>query len=225
MELPSVEDVRKRIWNVDEESIRYCLMTAYLFDGRISEVVGRKSPSDESVAGGPKGSDARLDTCRVLDREIEAVVFTVKTSKRQGRERLIGLPLEECYEPWSKWLYAYFQKARDRFVFPFTRKYVWKHITDAKVFEGLRYPIEKYKVNKKGEIELVQAHERDFKLHALRHLRATELVGSYGFDGFNLATYGGWTYHRMAETSSMMDRYLSLSWQSYFGKLLKKRTL
>lgn len=223
MELPSVDEVRKRIWNVDDESIKYCLMTCYLFAGRISEVVGRKSASDESVAGGPKGSDARIDTFRVLDREVEAVVFKVKTSKRQGRERAIGLPLEETYEPWSKWLYGYFQKTGDKLVFPFTRKYVWKYITDMKIFSGLKYPIEKYKVNKKGEIELVPAHEREFKLHALRHLRASELVSWYGFDGFNLATYGGWTYYHTAGTSSVMDRYLSLSWQSYFPKLLKRR--
>jgi hypothetical protein len=223
MELPSVDEVRKRIMTVEEQKIRYCLMTVYLFAGRISEVVGRKNPADDSVAGGPKGTDVRLAKFLLMDREVDAVVFKVRTSKRQGRERAIGLPLEEVYEPWSKLLYGYFQLAGDKVTFPFTRKFVWKYVTENKVFGGLSYPIEKYKVNKKGQIEPVPAHERAFKLHALRHLRASELVGFYGFDGFNLATYGGWTYHRMAETSSIMDRYLTLSWQSYFAKLLKKK--
>jgi len=53
MELPSVDEVRKRIMTVEEEKIRYCLMTVYLFAGRISEVVGRKNPADDSVAGTP----------------------------------------------------------------------------------------------------------------------------------------------------------------------------
>lgn len=60
-------------------------------------------------------------------------------------------------------------------------------------------------------------------VHALRHLRASELVGFYGFDGFNLATYGGWTYHTLAQTTPIMDKYLSLSWQGHFAKLLKRR--
>jgi hypothetical protein len=39
MELPSVDEVRKRIMTVEEQKIRYCLMAVYLFAGRISEVV------------------------------------------------------------------------------------------------------------------------------------------------------------------------------------------
>jgi hypothetical protein len=108
MELPSVDEVRKRIMTVEEEKIRYCLMAVYLFAGRISEVVGRKNPADDSVAGGPKGTDVKLDKYLLMDREVDAVVFKVRTSKRQGRERAIALPLEEVYERaclfrnWSK---------------------------------------------------------------------------------------------------------------------------
>ena len=55
--------------------------------------------------------------------------------------------------------------------------------------------------------------------------RATELVEFYGFDGFNLSIYGGWTLKSMVGVSGAVECYLSLSWQSSFPKLLKKRPL
>lgn len=56
-------------------------------------------------------------------------------------------------------------------------------------------------------------------LHALRHLRATELVQKFGFEGKDLASYCGWTLRAMG-FPSMADIYLSLSWRSYFPELL-----
>jgi hypothetical protein len=88
----------------------------------------------------------------------------------------------------------------------------------------MSYPIERYRVyDDFGVKKEVDKHARPFTLHALRHLRATELVEYYGFDGFNLSIYGGWTLKSAIGVSASMERYLSLSWQSYFPKLLKKR--
>ena len=218
-------EVRSRIAEVEREDYRYCLMATYLMDARISEVVSKACPKDTTTARGPKGSDAKLDTFVQLGTEIPCVVFTVKTAKRQGKERYVALPLDEQYEPWSKPLYGYFLAAGKRPVFDFTRQTIWKYIKDLDTFKGLECQIIRYIVTDKFTLKKtpVKEHDRAFRLHALRHLRASELVGFYGFDGFNLATYGGWTYHTMAQTSAVMDRYLSLSWQSYFPKLLKIR--
>lgn len=225
MSLNDVDEVRSRIAEVEQEEYRYCLMATYLFDARISEVVSKACPKDTTTARGPKGSDARLDSFVQLGTEIPCVVFTVKTAKRRGKERYVALPLDEQYEPLAKPLYGYFLAAGTRPVFDFTRQTIWKYIKDAGTFKGLKCPIQRYIVTDKFTLEkkAVPEHDRFFRLHALRHLRASELVGFYGFDGFNLATYGGWAYRTMAQTSSIMDRYLSLSWQSYFGKLLKIR--
>jgi hypothetical protein len=69
----------------------------------------------------------------------------------------------------------------------------------------------------------VEEHIRPFALHALRHLRATELVEFYGFNGYNLSTYGGWTLKTVVGVSASIERYLSLSWHNYFEKMLKRR--
>jgi hypothetical protein len=225
MSLKDVNEVRTRIARAEREDFRHCLMATYLLDARISEVVSKACAKDTTIARGPKGSDAKQENFIQSGSEIQCVVFTVKTAKRQGKERYIALPLDEQYEPWAKPLYGYFLAAGNRPVFDFTRQTIWKYIKDADTFKGLTCPITRYIVTKKLTLEKqpVPEHDNPFRLHALRHLRASELVGFYGFDGFNLATYGGWTYHTMAQTSSVMDRYLSLSWQSYFPKLLKKR--
>ena len=226
MSLPTVMEVRRRIETVSKPQYRYGLMATYLFDARISEIVSGACPGDnggKEVARGPRGTDARLDSFAIAGKEFPCVIFTVKTAKRGGKPRSIALPLEEQYEPWTKPLFEYYQQAEGRQVFPYTRQQIWWYVKREKVFEGLTYPIEKYHLKEDGLKKEVDAHIRPFALHALRHLRATELVEFYGFNGYNLSTYGGWTLKTVIGVSASMERYLSLSWQNYFEKLIKKR--
>jgi len=220
MSLPSVDVVRERIEQVESEPIRFCLMACYLWAGRVKEVVGVVLPGDKSgkpLALGPVGSDVRIDNFG----ENQAILFNVYTEKRDGLKRVIALP--EQYEPWAKPLHEYFLKAGKNKVFPFSRQKAWR--LGKVAFEELKYPIEKYVIWKNGElVKTVDRHTRPFNLHALRHLRATELVEYYGFNGFELATYCGWTMRTTVGVSGQFDRYLSLNWQSYFSKLLKART-
>jgi hypothetical protein len=137
---------------------------------------------------------------------------------------MIALPLEKEYEPWTQEVYDYYQSVEQSHVFPFTKQKIWKYMRDNEVFKGLTYPIDHYTIWKNGQVFLKREdHPKRFGLHALRHLRASELVEFYGFDGFNLATYGGWTIHSMVGISSTFDRYVSLNWQSYLPKLFKRR--
>lgn len=63
LSLPAYDIVRERIEAVQDQEIRYCLETTYLFAGRISEVVSRATLGDsKTTARGPKGSDAILDS-------------------------------------------------------------------------------------------------------------------------------------------------------------------
>ncbi len=219
MSLPSVAEVRSRIESIPSTSIRLCLEATYLLGAaRISEIVGLSNWNEKVY--GPKGTDVKLDR---YGRH-KVAVFGMKTAKLQGKPRPIALPLEPQYEPWSQQLYDYFKNAKSDFVFPFTRKVPWRYVTKARTFEGLTYPIERYKIiRNKQLIKVVDRHTRLFKLHALRHLRASELVDFYGFDGFNLATYGGWTIKTALGTTGIFDRYLALTWRNYFSKLLKRK--
>lgn len=224
MSLANVGVVRDRIDSIKRRDVCNCFMATYLFDARISEVVGKASRRDTTTARGPRGTSASLQIYQRGDIKEQAVVFRVRTAKRKGKERLIALPLNPDFEPWTQTLYDYFKECGSELVFPFTRQKLWE--VSKKVFKGLVYPIEEYKIIvEEGNVKVkhvIPEHLRDLRLHGLRHVRATELVEFYGFNGIELCTYGGWKL-KGAGLSSVMSRYVNVNWQGYFPKLLKKR--
>ena len=225
--LPEVETVRKRIETATKKEAKFCLMAAYLFCARASEIVGATNKYDvknnQTIARGPSGNDVKLETFEMGDIKTQAAIFTVRTAKRDGKIRKIALPLEKTYEPWAEQLYSYYREHGDDKVFPFTRQKTWEYANNT--FKGLSYPIEKYNLYdpEDPKPKPVKAHLKPFRTHALRHLRATELIETFGFTGFDLSVYGGWTLRSMVGVGSAMSRYAHLDWRRYFPKLLKKR--
>lgn len=225
--LPEVETVRHRIETSTKKEAKFCLMAAYLFCARVSEIIGSTNQYDiehnQTVARGPTGGDVKIETFELGDVKTQAAIFTVRTAKRDGKIRKIALPLENRYEPWTEPLYNYYLEQGNNKVFPFTRQKAWDFAQET--FSGLSYPIEKYNLygpeNKKPKP--IRAHLKPFRTHALRHLRATELIETFGFTGFDLSVYGGWTLRSMVGVGSAMSRYAHLDWRRYFPKLLKKR--
>lgn len=229
MSLPAIKSVRERIEQAEPKETKYCFMASYLFCARISEIIGRTSPSDlkKTRARGPKGSDVRTDIFEVGSLKEEVAIFTINTAKRGGLERKIALPLNPKYEPFTKQLLKYFREHENSKVFPFTRQKAWEY--SKIVFEGLRYSIENYVLSEyENGIRVnkipIKSHYRKFRTHALRHIRAAELIEFYGFDGYDLSVYGGWTLRSMMGVGSAMSRYAHLQWRKYFPKLLKERT-
>jgi len=165
----------------------------------------------------------------------EVALFNVNTAKRGGALRICALPMDPACEPWTKRVVQYFQKFDpDSPVFPMNRQKVWREARSS--WAELLYPIEDYEiieVNDQGTPILldngrkmkrrVNRHLRPFNLHAVRHIRATDLVVYYGFNGPNLAAFGGWTLSTAMRVSSSINRYVQLDWRSYYPKLLKKR--
>ena len=228
MSLPNVNIVRERIEQVDREDVRTCLMCGYLFCARVSELISKISPSDleHTTPRGPKGSDVRVESFELGPVREKAAVFTISTAKRDGIERLVALPLDEKYEPWTSIVYDYFQQRKKQPCFPFTRQKIWQSSRSA--FKGLKYPIERYVlIENRGEKKIrkvVDRHMKPFATHALRHMRTRELLERYGFEWDDLSIYGGWTLRSMLpQVSASMQRYAHLRWQQYFPKLLKER--
>jgi hypothetical protein len=220
-DLPGRREVRARIELVEKEPYRRCLQFLYLCCGRVSEAVSEAAPSDHSPPRGPTGEDVYATIYERGDEEVEAAIFSVSTAKRGGMRRVAALPLDPRYEPWTSQLYDYFEDAGSRPVFPFTRQTAWHVAHEA--FDGFRYPIEPYRITEDGEVvKDVKRHTRPFGTHALRHLRATELVEVYGFDGVDLSMFGGWTLQHTIGLGSLA-RYTHLEWRRYFPKLLRRR--
>ena len=198
-----------------------CLNACDLWAARISEVCGQARPSE--IAYGPLAKEVEV----VEYEGYEVAIWNVHTAKREGTIRKIAVPLK--LQPEAKDLLNYFQKfSSTEQAFPYTRAKPLDYVSRVQpIFKGLTYPIDTYVVGPKGNLTKVPSHKRDFKLHALRHLRASELVEKYGFDGFNLAAYGGWTIRTASSffgqsIPSVISRYLYLNWQGYINKLLRK---
>lgn len=220
------EDVRRRIGAIPKSNARYILMANYLLGARISELISVATPGDTTTARGGTGNDVSIVDFEQDGISTKAVLFRLLTAKREGEPRIVALPLDPKYEPWAKELADYAISKVSDSIFPFTRQIAFLYAQ--KTFKGLWYKIDKYYLGKdeNGDVIVEPQHLKRFGLHALRHVRSSELVEVYGFDAFDLALFGGWSMRSAtsrAGVSSAMERYLSLRWQGYFRKLLKRR--
>ncbi len=268
MTIATVSEVRRDIESIERVDIRNCCKAIYVLGAaRVSEIVGKLSPGDKGhkMAYGIKGTDISLteyqpieirptEVLQILGNPEKAkelltpkplALFRVKIAKRhlvkgeEAKSRVVALPLEKQYEPWTQELYDYCKKAKDNYVFPFTRQEVWHWIThEEPIFKGLTYPVENYKFKPKIEgpngfkIEVitVPSHNHVFKLHGLRHIRVNELMEDYEFDGFDYAAYVGWSLTRPQRSEApqappMLRVYATQiyesGWKRYIKKLLK----
>ena len=223
MDLPEVMTIRRRIELAQKREAKFCFMAEYLFCARISEIIGCKCPSDVSTeARGITGQDAKQTVVSFGNEKHDTVVFTVRTAKRQGKERKIALPMNKEFEPFTEQLFNYVRQFGNEYVFPFTRQKAFQY--SEQIFKDLTYPIERYRPFKNGKpLKPVEEHMKPFRTHALRHLRATELIELYDFSGVELSLYGGWTLRSMIGVGSSLSRYTHLHWKKYFPKLLQKR--
>jgi hypothetical protein len=227
-DLPPITKVLERIQQIRRKEIRMAVLYEYVIAGRISEVVGRSYSSDtHTIARGPTGEAASQDSCLIGDHQEPAIVFSVNSAKRRKRSsenyaegllRKVGLPRKD---PIASQLLDYFGEFGKDLVFPFTRQEVSQEVKRQQTFRGFSCSVEDYQIYRNGEIIAVPSHQKPYTLHSLRHQRASDLINYYGFDGFNLSAYGGWSVRNTTGVSKVMTRYIHLQWQAYFPKLLK----
>lgn len=248
--IPTTAEVRERIDRCGDEHYRACLRATFLMCARISEVVGVSSPGDtgpDYTARGPTGEDAVAEYYEApnpydKDRQLKekALVISVKTAKRRGMIRRIGLPAD--HDPWVRETAKYFWNNNGNQkepVFPFTRQALWMYMESNQVFEGLTWMVKDYSILlapakrdnegnllQKADSKFVKEHLKRFTVHSLRDVRATQLIMEYDFDGTDIAIHGGWAISQAeAGVSTVMSRYINLyeTWQRPFKKLLPSK--
>lgn len=239
--IPTTAQVRERIDACGDEEMRAALRSAFLMCARVSEVVGRGNPSDGYDAIGPtpeQAVDVFYEAPNIYDeatRREKALVITIKTAKREGMIRMVGLPAD--YDPWVKETARYFWSRPEREkVFPFTRQALGDYVRSNNVFEGFIWTVRKYQIvlerakrDQQGNIveepkvKTISEHPKAFTIHSLRDARATQLMLEYNFLGVDLAIHGGWAINRAeAGVSAVQARYLDIykEWKKPFRKLL-----
>jgi hypothetical protein len=128
-------------------------------------------------------------------------------------------------------VYDYWHDAGNDYVFPFSRQDNWEYITHKdKIFDGLTYRIKKYHtfpngvIVEKAESQTVLSHPRNFKCHAIRHVRTDDLIKNKHFDGFDLGALVGWSMGSSSKVSAapaQASNYAEIreAWPRYIHKL------
>lgn len=181
--------------------------------------------------------DEAVKIANELSEKIKVAVFKVKVAKQKldkGESypyRLVALPLDKKFDPWSQELLDYYHDADDHVVFDFNRQDNWEYITRKdKIFDGLVYRIKKYHYEPNGTITeepepvACLSHNRLFKCHAIRHVRTDQLIKNLKFDGYDLAAFVGWSMgsvNKLSVSPSMASTYAEIreAWQRYIHKL------
>lgn len=177
--------------------------------------------------------DAALKMVDRLTKDVPVGLFKITIAKQKLEEgepapyRIIALPLVDEYDEWVVDVYEYFKQAKDDYVFPFNRAYVWGYLTHKqKLFKGLTYRIKKYNYMQVGQpLFKVLPHPRAVKIHGLRHIRTDELISKYHFDGIDMMAFVGWKQGK--NVPAMADVYTELretAWTRYIKKLCKVST-
>jgi hypothetical protein len=93
------------------------------------------------------------DVIRKAKQKTPIAVFKIPVAKTRPKPkckadipyRLVALPLDPKFEPWTQQIYDYYQKHKGKNVFPFSRVYVEDYLDRKEtIFKGLHYQIKKY---------------------------------------------------------------------------------
>lgn len=202
--LATPAEIRKRITALTDLFWRSFFSCAYITGARVSELVGTYGLTRKRIR------EATHQNERI-------VVFEILTAKRGRQTRLVAVPLNLRYEPlcWAVLEHVrQFSGGDEAPLWDISRFTAVKKARE--VFAGLEYMIEPYW----REGKKIPRHARACGLHALRHIRATELVEHYGFDMMDVAIFMGWDLSRFGP--SVATRYLYLQWPRYIGKLFRE---
>ena len=204
--VPELTEFRAAVDRIRNRRDSILIKALYLLALRVNEITTKVSPSVLKRGTEPRGQYINCSIRYYLD--VPAAVFTCavlkrkpKSKKRKHVYKVVALPCDPKYEPWTVHLLRWF-KEKNGLGFPITemqvRRIVKKHlaILDPKV-----HP------------------------HSLRHWRASHLVNYYDFDSWELCAYMGWSHKSMFTKMAMpvgkTDIYVHIAWKRYFPKLLR----
>lgn len=176
-----------------------------------------------------------INLAQQLSEKIKVAVFKVPIAKQHLEKgeaypsRLVALPLDSKFDPWSQSLLDWWHDAGDHVVFDLNRQDNWEYITRKDpIFNGLTYRIKKYHYFPNGVVtedpKACLSHSRLFKCHAIRHVRTDQLIKYLHFDGFDLGALVGWSMGASRDVSAapaQAANYAEIreAWPRYIHKL------
>lgn len=210
--VPTPLELREKIQNISKTKIRTALQFQYVTGTRISEVCGKYR-----LIGKHFETTTWNDTYST--RKEPALLFHVFSKTMPNIPRIVAIPLDPTYEPWIETILMYClnrsMKNKTMPIFKVTPRTIQNYCKE--YFKGLEYYIEEYTVGKTK----VPGHFKPLSTHGIRHIRATQLINEYLFDGIDITIFCGWRITRELAMPQMAKRYVYGQWGRYFPKLLK----
>jgi hypothetical protein len=219
--VPDFMEFRRRVERVSEADKYHGVLikTLYLLAARDSEILTKCTPTDSNNGLKPYGVYLRWKLVdwkpSLYERKAENKVLLIKVaiakrSKKELTYKVIALPVNPMYEPWTLDIMKFIRDRKGDLSFPLTR-----HGVHWILRERLGKHIFKRKAGEKQKRVL----------NPLRHWRITHLAEIYDFDPYDLTVYAGWTFktgfERIGMSSGQLDSYLHFAWRRYYPKLLK----
>lgn len=209
---PQPTEIRKDIENISGKKVRIAHIYQFITGTRVSEVCGKWAIRLQDV-------NTAVFYDRVNSKRYPAMIFSQRSAKIGGQQRIIAIPMNSRFEPWIEQLAKYIESRKDQGlpsarIFRVATRTMKLHSQQA--FSTRDLWIEKYKD--------VPGHWKGFSNHGLRHIRKEQLELEYGFDGMDLTAFFGWTLNTIPGMPRMARRYGSniyRNWARYFPKLLK----
>jgi hypothetical protein len=245
--VPEFRRFRETVDHIDDKRNAALIKTLYLGAYRINEILTKINAYDEYYGmGRAYGNAFRVqikDFKTQDDKTVKVLLLTSAVAKRtkvkDGKEYLtfkqVALPIvPQSYEPWATDLLLYAKAQKDKAVAKAKKLLAESQLKDPKFmhqleqecFErSLRFHLTKCAVEyivRKHLGDLMPQKDRHNLKNPWRHWRLTHLRQLYGFDGFNLTAFAGWTFQSSMQgegASNMLDVYLHSDWKEYFPKL------
>lgn len=219
MDVPSLHKFREAVDHILNPRDALLVKAIYLTCCRPSEILTKVNPWElehgrVKLAYGTYVKVERLKTFDYQDRRHKVLVIKMAVAKRKKKGKkaqkdqkmklilkVIALPCDPRYEPWTEDLIKYIGK-RGTLNFDLSRDWVNDLI-------------------KNSQLRKLDPH---VVTKSLRHYRITHLLEEYNFDPTDIICVTGWTFKsglpKFGIAGGQFDTYAHLRWKKYFPKLL-----
>jgi len=182
---PSLLDLRKKIEEIQDKTLRISLMYMYLIGGTPSEVYGDNRP---------RGKDPITTRLQIYEKHYDVILFPVKTA-RLNTVRICALPLNPEIEPWTKNVYDWFQEMGEDppFQYALLKSKPTSHQREA--IRTIADEFENWSIDQGGYYKnsrLQPVKNAGFRARHIREYRRRSLREFYGFSDADLARFGAW---------------------------------
>ena len=173
--IPTVQEVRRIIENIEEEKLRHALMYQFLMGAEIGELCGDYAPD--------KNNCHEIEM-KIGDEKYPALLFMINNikPKQRGLYRSCIIPLDSDFEPWSRNILEWYKMHDNKYPFDYGERNYSRLISN--MFKGYKWPKDPYG---KSKIQY-----NDFRSADLRKLRIKNLKEFYDFTPIDLARFGAW---------------------------------